>query len=72
MSSTLTIPEVAHELRISEEHARRLVTSGQIPGLKLGKVWRIPRAQWDAYLEGRWQPTPPATPVPMIARRKTA
>ncbi|RYZ76604.1 MAG: DNA-binding protein [Proteobacteria bacterium] len=45
----LTVPEIAERLRLTEEHTRRLLRSGQLPGVKIGRGWRIEArvlAQW--------------------------
>jgi excisionase family DNA binding protein len=37
----LTVPEVAERLRLTEEHTRRLFRSGSLPGVKIGRGWRV-------------------------------
>lgn len=43
-----TLEEIAAALRIHPETARKLLTSGELPGRKIGREWRIsPRAVED-------------------------
>jgi putative molybdopterin biosynthesis protein len=37
----LTIEEVAKKLKIAQATAYRMVKRGDLPGIKIGKVWRI-------------------------------
>jgi putative molybdopterin biosynthesis protein len=39
----LTVPEVAEYLRIAERTVRDLIKRGQLPGVRIGKEWRIKR-----------------------------
>ena len=48
-SPLLDVPEVAAKLRLTEEHTRRLLRAGELPGLKIGKVWRV-----DGEALARW------------------
>jgi excisionase family DNA binding protein len=45
----LTCKEVAQLLRISQETVRHLATNGELPGRKVGRAWRFPRAAVDEY-----------------------
>lgn len=40
----LTMPEAAAYLQISPDYMLRLLRDGTIPGVKLGKAWRIVKA----------------------------
>jgi len=53
---TLTGDEVAQILRISRDTVYRLAGRGKIPGRKVGRIWQIPRAAIEAYIE---MPFPP-------------
>ena len=46
----LTLSEFAEELNISESFAYHLLSEGTIKGIKLGRVWRIPRKSIDDYI----------------------
>ncbi len=47
----LTVSETAGVLRISRNLAYELVTRGEIPAIRLGRVIRVPRAALDRWLE---------------------
>jgi excisionase family DNA binding protein len=49
----LTPEEVAAYLRVAPQTAYRLLRSGELPGVKIGKQWRILRVDLDAYLHGK-------------------
>ena len=46
----LKIAEVAERLRVSRETVRRLLVTGELPGLRVGQQWRIPEIALTAYL----------------------
>ena len=46
----LTFEEFIEELAISESFGYRLLSSGTISGIKLGKNWRIPRQSIHDYI----------------------
>lgn len=49
----LTLKEVAKLLRITQRTLERLIASGQFPRpLKIGKCSRIPKSDFDDYLQG--------------------
>ena len=50
VDSYATIAEVAQELRVSGEHIRRFCDADELPAVRVGSVWRIPRAGLQAYL----------------------
>jgi excisionase family DNA binding protein len=45
-----TIAEIAAELRVSDEHIRRLCVAGELPSVRVGSAWRIPRAGLQGFL----------------------
>ena len=47
----MPLAEVARRLAISRAAAYRLVTSGQLPGIRIGTSWRVLRVDFDAYLD---------------------
>ena len=49
----LTVQEAAKVLRIGRDLAYNQVKAGIIPSIKLGRRYRIPIIQLNAYLEGR-------------------
>jgi len=46
----LTVDEVAELLRIKRDTVYRLAARGDIPGHKIGRVWRFPRTVIDEFL----------------------
>lgn len=40
----LTPAEAARLLRVSEDTVRGMLNAGTLPGLRLGRLWRIPEA----------------------------
>lgn len=48
----LTVEEVAELLRVSSRTVQRLLKEGKLPGVRVGRQWRIPRAELLAYLRG--------------------
>lgn len=49
-----TVPEAAIYLRCSVATVQRALHRGQIPGVKVGRQWRLLRQNVDAYLQGAW------------------
>lgn len=47
---TLTLDQVAEQLGVSHETVRDLCVSGQIPYIKMNKLYRIKPADVNAYL----------------------
>ncbi|MGE4297325.1 MAG: helix-turn-helix domain-containing protein [Desulfovibrionaceae bacterium] len=56
-----TIADVCELLKVHERTVYRWLKSGQLQGVKAGKLWRIPEAALDAFLRGATA-TPPAQP----------
>lgn len=56
LSSTrfVTVAEVAKRLRVSNMTVYRLVKSGQLPAVRVGRGYRIPEADLERYLEARY------------------
>ena len=49
----LTADEIADELRIDQETVLRWLRRKELRGYKLGKIWRIYRADLEKFLEER-------------------
>jgi excisionase family DNA binding protein len=49
----LTVSEVAAALRVSNMTVYRLVSSGELPAVKVGRCLRLPVEEVDRYLAGR-------------------
>jgi excisionase family DNA binding protein len=48
-SFLLKIKEVAVELRVSGMTVHRLINSGALGAIRVGKLFRVPQAELDAY-----------------------
>lgn len=54
----LTAREVAEAMRVSTMTVYRLIKSGELPAIRVGKHLRIRRTEVDAYLDARVVCTP--------------
>jgi excisionase family DNA binding protein len=54
-NTLLTIDEVAERLRVSYASANRLVQSGELPGFRVGRLWRVREADLAAYVDAKVQ-----------------
>ncbi len=50
----MTVSEVARRLRVSNMTVYRLVNSGQLPGLRVGRSYRIWEEDVRKYLQDRY------------------
>jgi excisionase family DNA binding protein len=48
----LGVPEVARITGLDEKSVRKAVEAQQIPALRIGRVWRVPRWWVDEQLHG--------------------
>ena len=46
----LSLEEVAYRLNVSVQTVRRLIDSGQLRGVKVGKQWRVRQEDLDDYI----------------------
>ncbi len=46
----LTVEEAAAHLRVNPQTVYRLLRAGKLPGVRVGRQWRVRRADLDAYL----------------------
>lgn len=53
----LQISDVAETLNISMRQAYGLVTSGELPAIKVGKSWRIEGTELEAYIQRAYADT---------------
>ena len=58
----LTVDEVAELLRTKRDSVYRHAARGEIPGHKIGRVWRFPRAVIDEFLTSPRDDTLKVTP----------
>lgn len=52
MEELLTIEQVAKHLVVSVSTVRRLIDSGELRAVRVGRLWRVPKAALEAYLGG--------------------
>jgi excisionase family DNA binding protein len=52
MEKLLTLAEAAEALRVSQATVRRLIDAGELRGVRVGRLWRVPKAALEAYLGG--------------------
>jgi len=52
--SFVTVSEVARQLRVSKMTVYRLISSGELPAVRIGKSYRIREEDVDAYLVARY------------------
>ena len=53
-SRFVTVAEVADQLRVSNMTVYRLVQSGDLPAVRIGRSYRIREEDVDKYLEARY------------------
>ncbi len=53
----LTVAEVALIMRVSKMTVYRLVHSGEMPAVRVGRSFRVPEGAVDAYLRGSFVDT---------------
>lgn len=57
MDSLLTIREVAEKLRLSAQTIYKMLKSGDLKGVRVGKQWRFMENDIDEWLRSRSQST---------------
>lgn len=67
MTDLLTTREVQDLLQIDRTTVYRMVESGQLPAIRVGKQWRFARAELERWLRSRAAVTIPTTPTPAVA-----
>ena len=60
MSSLHTVGEVAGLLRVSTMTVYRLIRTGELPAVRIGRNYRVEDADLAAYLEAQSVPPPAA------------
>ncbi len=49
----LTVEEVMELVRISRDTVYRLAAKGELPGRKIGRTWRFPKDEIEAFIRMR-------------------
>ena len=50
MNEVLTVKEAAEQLRTSRQQVRKMLQSGELPAVKVGREWRILRESIHLFL----------------------
>lgn len=50
-----TVEEAAKYLKVHEQTVYKMVRSGQLPAVKIGREWRIHKETLDKFLKGELQ-----------------
>lgn len=53
----LQITDVAETLNISVRQAYSLVTTGELPAIKVGRSWRVEEKELEAYIDRKYAET---------------
>ncbi|MDP9021254.1 MAG: helix-turn-helix domain-containing protein [Actinomycetota bacterium] len=53
MDELLTVSEVADLLRVSTMTVYRLIRSGELPAVRVGRNYRVRRGELESYLAGQ-------------------
>ncbi len=51
MMSVLTVKEAAGLLKTTQQQIRKMIHSGVIPALRVGREWRIPQDYIESFIE---------------------
>jgi len=69
----LTVPEVAALLRLEKITVQRMLARGEIPGFKIGRLWRIRRSDVDHYFDRKKESATHGSPAGSArAQRRSA
>ncbi len=49
----LTPDDVAAHLKMHRDHVRRLLRSGELPGVKIGRSWRVSSEKLAQWIENK-------------------
>lgn len=55
----LGVPEIAEALHLSRQSVRAMFASGRLPGVKLGRTYRVLRSTFEAHIKLLEQGGPP-------------
>jgi excisionase family DNA binding protein len=47
----LTPEELAQRLKLNVKTVRRMLSTGELPGIKIGRAWRTPARDLERFLE---------------------
>ncbi len=52
MERALTVPQVAERLSVHPKTVYSMLVRGELRGVKVGRVWRVPAEELEAFLRG--------------------
>lgn len=52
-SDLLTTKEIQELTKLNTQSIRRMLASGQLPGLKIGTRWFVPRSEFERFLSNK-------------------
>lgn len=47
----LSVGDIQELTKLSAQNIRRLLASGQLPGVKIGARWFVPKSEFERFLE---------------------
>lgn len=50
VTRVLTVKEAAEALKTTRQQIRRMIQSGELPAVKVGREWRIPEESVETFL----------------------
>ena len=68
----LTMKEVLGHLRVNRRTVYRLIKAGEIPALRVGRLWRFRKSDLDTWLESHQLVSAPAEPLPQAPAESVA
>ena len=80
-TATATFKTVADLMRVTglgRDTVRAAIRTGELPGYKVGRQYRVPAEAFDEFCKGRWVPQPrplspePITPQRLLVHRRSA
>ena len=51
MNAILTVKQVAALLQVSLSQVRRMIATGELAAVKVGREWRVPKARLEEFFE---------------------
>ena len=68
----LTMKEVLGYLQVNSRTVYRLIKAGEIPAIRVGRLWRFRKSDLDAWLESHQLVSAPAEPLPQAPAESVA
>jgi len=71
MNRLLKPEDVADRLAISPKMVRAWLREGKLPGIRLGRLWRVDPDALERFIRGELKPETPPKPAPKAPERET-